>query len=148
MKKILTYHLGDSGDTMTATSIKFKYSSAHNSSYEYDPETKTYLRSMRGVEQNDRFTGERFYAKNIIAYKVKDVLLNDPEDKGRREVYNTGSGEGYYFTNGRAMKIKWKKKDRASQTVYTDMYGNELKVNDGITWVQIIPSDYGSITFE
>ena len=28
---------------------------------------------------------------------------------------------------------------------YTDMDGNELKVNDGITWVEIVPKDYGSI---
>jgi hypothetical protein len=137
-----------SGDTMSAQTIKFKYSSAHTTSYEYDPETKTYLRSMRGVEHTDRFTKERFYAKNIIAYKVKDVLLPDVEDKGRRELYNTGSGEGYYFTNGSAIKIKWSKSTHSSRTIYEDMYGNELKLNDGITWVQIIPSDYGTISFE
>ncbi len=76
------------------------------------------------------------------------MLLDDPEDKGRREVYNVGSGEGYYFSNGRGIKIKWKKSGHASKTIYTDMDGNELKVNDGITWVQIVPSDYGTISYE
>ena len=41
--------------------------------------------------------------------------------------------------------MKWKKEARGSRTVYTDLEGNELKFNDGITWVQIVP-EYGSIT--
>jgi hypothetical protein len=60
----------ESGDgSFEATSLKFKYSGAHYSSYEYDPETKTYLRSMRGVEHSDRFTKERFYAKISLLTK-------------------------------------------------------------------------------
>ena len=41
--------------------------------------------------------------------------------------------------------MKWEKKTRSGKTVYMDMQGNELKFNDGITWVQIVP-EYGSIT--
>ena len=137
-----------SGDSMNATNITCKYSGSHYSSYEYDPETKTYLRSMRGEPHVDRFTNERFYAKNILAYQIEDKLLDDPEDKGRRELYNIGTGTGYYFTNGKAIKINWSKKSRASETKYTDMEGNELKFNDGITWVEIVPASYGSIKFE
>lgn len=128
-----------------ANNIQIKYSSMHNTSYTYDAESKTYLRSMRGEEHKDRFTGERFYAKNILIYKVRDELLPDTEDKGRRELYNIGSGEGYYITNGKCIPMKWKKESRSSKTIYRDLEGNELKFNDGITWVQIVP-EYGSIT--
>ena len=41
--------------------------------------------------------------------------------------------------------MKWKKESRSSKTIYRDLEGNELKFNDGITWVQIVP-EYGSIT--
>lgn len=133
-----------SGDKI-ANNIQIKYSSMHNTSYTYDAESKTYLRSMRGEEHKDRFTGERFYAKNILIYKVRDELLPDTEDKGRRELYNIGSGEGYYITNGKCIPMKWKKESRSSKTIYRDLEGNELKFNDGITWVQIVP-EYGSIT--
>lgn len=135
----------DLADGTTANNIKIKYSNMHNTSYVYDEESKTYLRSMRGIEHSDRFTGERFYAKNILIYKVRDELLPDVEDKGRRELYNIGSGEGYYITNGKCIEMKWQKKTRSGKTVYMDMEGNELKFNDGITWVQIVPQ-YGEIT--
>ncbi len=128
-----------------ANKIKIKYSNMHNTSYVYDSDSKTYLRSMRGEEHKDRFTGERFYAKNILIYEVRDELLPDTEDKGRRELYNIGSGEGYYITNGKCIPMKWEKKTRAGRTVYKDLEGNELKFNDGITWVQIVPK-YGEIT--
>jgi len=128
-----------------ANNIKIKYSNMHSTSYTYDAETKTYLRSMRGEAHKDRFTGERFYAKNILIYEVRDELLPDVEDKGRRELYNIGSGKGYYVTNGKVIEMKWEKKTRAGRTVYKDLDGNELKFNDGITWVQIVPQ-YGSVT--
>lgn len=128
-----------------ATDITLKYSASHTTSYTYDPERKVYLRSMRGVEHVDRFTGERFYAKNILIYQIGDELLDDPEQKGRRELYNLGTGEGYYVTNGKYIPMTWEKATRESKTIYKDENGNELKMNDGITWVQIVPK-YGSVT--
>ncbi len=129
-----------------ATSITVKYSALQNSSYEYDAERKVYLRSMRGIPHKDSQTGEQFYAKNIIMIKVKDMLLDDPEDKGRRELYNIGTGNGYFATNGKIIPITWEKQTRDGRTVYKDLYDNEIKVNDGITWVQIVPIT-GEITY-
>ena len=135
----------ESGDI--ANSIKIKYSATQNVSYQYDPERKVYLRSMRGQVHKDSQTGEQFYAKNIVMIHVKDELLDDPEDKGRRNLYNIGTGKGYYVTNGSLQPIVWEKKDRKSRTVYYDMNGEEITFNDGITWVQIVPIT-GTITWE
>lgn len=78
---------------------------------------------------------------------VKDELLDDPEDKGRRNLYNIGDGEGYYATNGKIEKITWEKTARDARTIYYDANGNEIMLNDGITWVQIVPVT-GSIKYE
>ncbi len=134
-----------SGDT--ANNIVIKYSGLQNSSYKYDAQRKVYLRSMRGIEHKDSQTGEQFYAKNIVMIYVKDELLDDPEDKGRRELYNIGTGKGYFATNGQAIEITWEKKTRAGRTIYRDLSGNEITFNDGITWVQIVPIT-GKITIE
>lgn len=134
-----------SGDV--ANKIQIKYSGLQNVSYAYDAERKVYLRSMRGEAHKDSQTGEQFYAKNIIMIKVRDELLDDPEDKERRNLYNIGTGEGYFATNGKIEKITWKKSTRNSKTQYFDMNGKELTINDGITWTQIVPVT-GSITFE
>ena len=134
----------ESGES--ANNIMVKYSNLQNTSYEYDEERKIYLRSMRGIPHNDSQTGEQFYAKNIVMIYVKDLLLDDPEDKGRRELYNIGKGNGYYATNGKIIPITWEKIMRGGRTVYKDLYDNEISFNDGITWVQIVPIT-GSITF-
>ena len=133
----------ESGDI--ANNITIKYSALQNTSYKYDSERKVYLRSMRGIEHRDSQTKEQFYAKNIVMIYVKDELLDDPEDKGRRELYNIGTGKGYFATNGQAIEITWEKKTRDGRTVYKDLSGNEITFNDGITWVQIVPIT-GSIT--
>lgn len=146
---IIAYNQKDTNieSEMTANTVKIKYSNLQNSSYIYDKETKTYLRSMRGIEHRDRWTNEQFYAKNIVILKVRNELLDDPENKGRQELYNTGTGEGYYITNGEYIPITWNKKDRNSRTIYYNDKGEEIKFNDGITWVQIVPVT-GTITIE
>lgn len=131
----------------TANNIHIKYSSLQNTSYEYDEERKVYLRNKRDYEHIDKFTGERFYAKNIIIIYVKDELLDDPENKGRRELYNIGEGTGYYITNGKYEEITWEKATRAGKTIYKDKEGNQITINDGITWVQVVPIT-GTVTIE
>ena len=130
-----------------ANAIKIKYSATQNVSYQYDAEKKVYLRSMRGQAHKDSQTGEQYYAKNIVMIYVKDELLDDPEDKGRRNLYNTGAGDGFYATNGKVERITWKKFSRSDRTIYYNQAGEEITFNDGITWVQIVPTN-GTVSFE
>ena len=62
-------------------------------------------------------------------------------------IYNTGVKDGYYITNGKAIKITCEKTSRSAQTVYKDLNGNEINVNDGNTYVQICPID-SNVTIE
>ena len=55
------------------------------------------------------------------------------------ELDDVGSGDGYYITDGYAIPITWSKASRSSQTVYKNMDGEEIKVNDGNTFIQITP---------
>lgn len=124
-----------------ANNVVIKYSNYHTTSYEYDSENKVYKRSMSGVANIDLDTKVQYTAKNIITYKVEDTALPDTEDKGRRELHNIGSGEGYYITNGYAIPITWEKTSRSSQTIYKYKDGSEIVVNDGNTFIQIQPSN-------
>ena len=67
--------------------------------------------------------------------------MDDSENKGRQGLRNIGTFNGYYITNGKAIKIKCIKASRNSQTKYEDLEGNEIKVNDGNTWINICPTD-------
>ena len=59
----------------------------------------------------------------------------------------TGIKDGYYITNGKAIKITCEKTSRKAKTVYKDQNGNEINVNDGNTFIEICPID-SNVKFE
>lgn len=131
----------------SANKISLVYSSGTKVYYEYDESNKYYLRSTEIGPHTDYVTKQQYHFKNIIAYQVDNYTINDGENKGRQDIKNIGSGSGYYFSDGYMIPIKWKKDSRSSQTKYTYEDGTELKVNDGNTFIQIVPSS-GSIKAE
>ena len=122
-----------------ATNITIPYSSSYKVTYKYDEETKRYTRGYNKTTQKDWGTDELVTTKNIIITFAKNYTLNDGSGKGRQELSNVGTLDGYYITNGKAIKIKCYKSSRKAQTVYKDLEGNEIKVNDGNTFLQIVP---------
>jgi len=126
-------------NSQVANNVLVKYSESVTSTYEYDAENQVYKRSVNGKAHKDYVTKEQYTFKNIIAYSVENYNINDGSGKGRQEINNIGTGEGYYISNGYATKITWTKKDRSSQTVYKYASGEEIKVNDGNTFIQIYP---------
>lgn len=131
----------------SANGITLKYSDYHTTSYEYDSTNKVYKRSMSGKANVDLETGEQYTAKNIIVYKVKNYTLSDGENKGRQDLNNIGSGSGYYISCGYAVPITWEKTSHSGQTIYKYQNGEEITVNDGNTFIQIMPID-SNITIE
>lgn len=47
---------------------------------------------------------------------------------------------GYYITNGKAIPVSWKKEGEFGVTHYYDSNNNEITLNQGKTWVCIIPT--------
>ena len=123
----------------SATNISIPYSNSNVTSYTYDAENGYYLRSVNGKAHTDYVTKKQYHFKNIITYQVKNTTLNDGENKGRQNIENVGSGTGYYISGGYSVPIKWVKESRKSQTKYYYKNGEELKVNDGNTFIQIQP---------
>lgn len=126
---------------VVANSIEIPYSYSHKTTYEYDAINKVYKRSMNGNAHIDRNTSEQYTAKNIIIYNVKNYNLPDSENKGRQELSNIGTGVGYYISNGYSVPITYEKTSRKGKTVYKYLNGEEIKVNDGNTYIQIQPLD-------
>ena len=128
-------------ENMQAINITIPHSNLQTVKYEYDANTKTYKRYARNKLQTDYITGEPVTTKNIIITMCDNYTLTDSENKGRQGLKNIGTFDGYYITNGQAIKIKCIKSDRKEQTVYKDLEGNEIDVNDGNTFINICPTD-------
>lgn len=134
-------------DGIAANNITLPYSQSNSVKWTYDADTLRYQRYSKGIKQTDWDTGEAVTAKNIIVEFIENTTLNDGENKGRQTMDTTGTKDGYYITNGKAIKIKCTKSSRSSKTVYKDLSGNEIKVNDGNTFVQICPIN-ANVTIE
>lgn len=128
-------------DAIVANNIRIPYTSSHTVEYKFNLDTNRYTRYSKGKKMQDEVTGEDVTTKNIIITFAENYTLDDGEDKGRQDVITVGSLDGYYITNGKAIKIKCNKDSRESQTKYVDLQGNEIEVNDGNTWVNIVPID-------
>ena len=126
---------------VNATSVTIPHSNLQTVKYEYDVQNKTYKRYARNKLQTDYITGETITTKNIIITMCDNYTLNDSENKGRQGLKNIGTFKGYYITEGKAIEIQCTKNDRDEQTVYRDLNGKEIEVNDGNTFINICPTD-------
>lgn len=124
-----------------ADEVTIPHSNLQTVKYKYDEDSKKYVRYARGKEQTDWETKETVETKNIIITFCDNYTLSDVENKGRQGLKNIGTFDGYYITNGKAIKIKCTKNARDEKTVYKDLQGNEIKVNDGNTFVNICPTN-------
>ncbi len=130
--------LANKEGAIVANNIEIPYSTYLKTSYTYDAEAKVYLRTVNGAIHKDYITGEQYTTKNIITYKLPNRTI---DSKGRQDIDTTGSGEGYYITNGYAIPITWEKSSRSAKTKYRYENGEEIDVNDGNTYIQIQPEN-------
>ena len=128
-------------DGQDAISVTIPHSTLQTVKYEYDKQNQIYKRYARKKAQTDWDTGNSITTKNIIITFWDNYTLEDSENKGRQGLKNIGTFNGYFITNGKAIKIKCIKESRNLQTRYEDLEGNEIQVNDGNTWINICPTD-------
>ncbi len=125
-------------DATDATEIDIKYSGSSTTNYVYDSDAKVYKQFVNDKEHSDYETKKQYTVKNIIVYQVGNTTIAG-DNKGRQDLDNIGTGEGYFITEGKTIPITWEKDSRSSQTVYRDKSGEEITVNDGNTWIHIVP---------
>lgn len=133
--------------TNLASTVIIPYSYYNTVKYTYNEEKKEYTRYSRDKKQLDWNTEKTINVKNIIITKCKNSTLDDGTNKGRQTLDNIKILDGYYITNGKYIPIKCEKTSRSGKTIYKDLKGNEINVNDGKTFIQICPID-SDISFE
>ncbi len=122
-------------DGFLAKDILIDYKGKNTTSYTYDEENKIYLRQKDGKDHIDEIDKSQLFAKNIIVQEVNTKVI---DNVGRLQIDLIGEGKGIYFTNGSGIDIKWVKNDRSGKTTYYTESGQELALNPGITWFQMV----------
>ena len=125
---------GQQQEGAAATDINIDYR-VNKNNYKYDEETGLYKKSVNGEAYTDKETERQITTRNILVQKVKSKVL---DEKGRLEIDMTAGGDAILFTNGTAKEGKWSRADLDSPTMFTDEEGNELSLNVGVTWIQVV----------
>lgn len=102
--------------------------------FRYDENSKNYTKIVNGSNLTDYASKENITTKNIIVEKINYGITSS---NYYWDLYDVGSGDGYFITNGYAVPIKWSKPDRKSKTTYTYLDGTEIEVSDGRTYIEV-----------
>ncbi len=104
--------------------------------YKYNKDTNDYLRYQAGDIHKDKNDSE-IRAKDVIVQKVNTYLV----DSQRLGMDTVGEGEAIIFVDGTAIVGTWEKKSENDRTIFYDVNGDEVKLNAGPIWVEIVPTD-------
>lgn len=120
--------------------ISIKYNQKYSISYEYKPNSNTYLRYINSKPHQDSKTLENLTTSNIIIQYVPIEKIFDDKE-GRLEVKVIGEGIAKVFYGGHYFVSKWVKKSKDQPTLYYDSQGKLLNLNQGKIWIQIVSND-------
>ncbi len=140
-----TWLFKDPEDTKNSTmqsSVSVDYwAPTYTAKWDFDAQTNQYLRSQAGKRELT-LDGKQVVADNV-AIVVTDVEILDAV--GRRSVRTTGEGKAWLLQDGKVIEAIWKKPSVSERLKF---YANdqELKMNPGKTWIQIVPSAF-DVTF-
>lgn len=121
---------------VTANSINlaniFPYT---KSAFTYNAIDGLYYKTIHGMPQTDGLNGQQIAFANVIVQNTKWATL---DAKGYLTFQNYDNTEdGYYFTKGKCIHIRWAKTGDYTPTVYYDDLGNEIQLNEGKTYIAI-----------
>lgn len=105
--------------------------------YDYDASLQVYKRGYNGKEHCDESGEQPLTAMNILVQEAAHKVV---DSAGRREIQVIGKGKGYYLTLGKMIPVTWEKSKATSLTRFYKASGDELTLNPGVTWVQVIES--------
>jgi len=119
----------------SAKKVTIIYNNENNTGYEYDSVNNCYNRFKDGEVHIDEIDESQIIAKNIIIQKANMKVL---DGEGRLAITLETTGEGLFITKGVVNEIKWVKDNRKARTKYLDLNGEEIKLNPGTTWIQVV----------
>lgn len=107
----------------------------------YDKASNSYKRENGGVPHIDKNTGKQLQAKNIVIIFADESVVNDGYEIGQHMMYDIlGTGDGYVFQNGQAIKGTWSKKNATTRTMFTDEDGKNISFVRGQIFIEILPT--------
>lgn len=103
--------------------------------FEYNTADGLYYRFQYGGIQIDEMTNQQLAYKNII---LQNCSSSNFDNTQYLNINVQSGGSGKFITNGKSIDITWKKDSEFGPTRYYNTAGEEIRLNQGKTWVCII----------
>lgn len=120
-----------------AKNVTIPFSNYSTCRMKYSTKKKKYMKYEYGKKHMDAYYKKQLAFKNVIIQLVDESNI-DRNGYQTMELGNN-SGKGYYFTNGKRVKITWQRNEKRNTMVYFDADGNTLKINPGKTYIAVYP---------
>lgn len=129
--------------TFNFSNTDASYLSDYQVKWQYDKDSNSYLRFNGNKSHMDLNTNQQLLAKNIVvefmAMSIADDGYNE-DGHGSHTLYaDKGTGKAMFLLDGKVVNGTWKKKDRLARTQFFDVNGAEVKLNKGLTWIEVLP---------
>jgi hypothetical protein len=118
--------------------VQFSYGD-YNVRWVYDRTTNRYLRYMGGSPHVEGTTGKQLSARNVIVMFTQETPATDPFTTGAIHLTTEGSGQATVYEDGKAIPGTWIKSSVDSPLLWLDGKGNQIALNRGNTWVEVVP---------
>ncbi len=135
-----------------ATNVSIPTFKHTQSSLKYNESTGTYDFYLYGMLQKDAEDDEVVSFENVIL-QCADYYVYDEHGYLIYLYYNQTDTQGYYITNGQAIKVTWTKAVSNEKldyeiTKFYDENGDEIQINPGKTYIALVPQDgWNSLSF-
>ena len=110
----------------------------------YDRETNSYQRFQAG-RKHENSDGTEIEAKNIAVIYTESAVI---DSYGRRKTKTIGSDKAIVFLDGQVFKATWKRPNPTSRTRFYDQADQEILLNSGNTWIEVVPDHFPEVVVE
>jgi len=136
----LPFKDGQAGGLAQSVTVNFS-TNGYQTTWQYQPETGLYLRSMASQRHLDRDSGQQIAVKTLIVQTVNRTP-NPSYSSGRESEWTMqtlGSGPASIFQDGQRIDGTWRKDSRTARTKFFDGENQEIQLVRGKLWYAIVP---------
>jgi len=130
-----------------SSTVAVKLSGGSRPTWTWDAGTESWLRA-EGTSPAMLRSGARITTTNVVTLKVRliDSGTRDPAGNPVPETVLEGSGEATVSSGGRTVTGTWTKSATDAVLTLATADGAEVTLAPGTTWVELVPTDSGSVT--
>lgn len=123
-------------DQALSLTVDWGSADAYDVTWVYQIDTNTYLRQQNNQTMKTQ-ARESVLANNVVVI-ASDMTVVDAV--GRRHIRTLGEGDAVVMQDGRLILGRWKKPSRTDRLRFYDANGNEISMNAGKTWIEVVSS--------